>query len=138
MGENSQRQITVSKQKCGKNNLYTINAIKALDEAANRFSGLTFKLYMYLAKNQDTYTFKLSNKDFFKWAGEGSRNTYYKAFNELVENGYLVQKEGTTNIYTFYDKSQLPIEDEDIIIQMPIEKVEARQAANKNMEGFVF
>lgn len=135
MGENNQRTITVSKEKCDKNNLYTINSIEAIDSAAKLQATAGFKLYMYLAKNQDKYQFKLSSQAFKNWSG-CARTAYTTAFKQLEEEGYLVKKEGTSNVYTFYDKPHLP--DDSVIIEMPVEKTKAIQEAQKTMEGFVF
>jgi len=54
-----------------------------------------------------------------QWANVGS-TAYNTAFNELVREGYLIQKEGTKVIYTFYDKSQ---NDNIVEIEFPKEKV---------------
>lgn len=135
MGENNQRTITVSKEKCDKNNLYTINSIEAIDGAAKLQASAGFKLYMYLAKNQDKYQFELSSKAFKNWSG-CARTAYSTAFKQLEEEGYLVKKEGTSNVYTFYDRPHLP--DDSVIIEMPMAKTKAIKEAQKTMEGFVF
>ena len=77
---------------------------------------------MYLAKNQDKYQFNLFSSDFLRWAGV-SITAYNTAFDELVEEGYLILEEGTKTIYTFYDKAQKVKEKEDIVINIPSEKV---------------
>ena len=85
MRYNNQRTITINKQKANKKNLYTVNNLSALDEAASRLqSKAGFKLYMYMAKNQDKYCFYLSSNDFMRWAGVGS-TAYTSAFKELVQ-----------------------------------------------------
>lgn len=98
----------------------------ALDEAANRLQSKGgFKLYMYLAKNQDKYSFNLSSSDFMLWSGVGY-TAYTTAFEELVKEGYLLLKEGTEVVYTFYDKSQIPREEDknNLTIEIPKEKAE--------------
>jgi hypothetical protein len=60
---------------------------------------------MYLAKNQDKYNFYLSSSDFMLWSGIGS-TAYTSAFNELVDHGYMIPKEGSKTVYTFFDKAQ--------------------------------
>lgn len=128
----NQRVITVHKQKCDKNHTYTANNLEALDEAAGRLTQkASFKLYIYLAKNQDEYRFNLSSSDFMRWANVGN-TAYNTAFRELVEEGYLIQKEGTKDIYTFYDKSQ--IKDEVLTIEIPKEKVKQIKEAKKKIE----
>jgi exo-beta-1,3-glucanase (GH17 family) len=132
----NQRHITISKSPTDKKNIYTTNNLCAIDEAASRLqSKAGFKLYMYLAKNQDKHSFNLYSSDFVVWAGVGIR-AYNSAFDELVEEGYLILKEGTKTIYTFYDKSQIQKEeDDDITIQIPKEKVEE---VRKILQGFEF
>lgn len=129
----NQREITINKAPTDKNNKYTANNLNALDEAAFRLQSKGgFKLYMYLAKNQDKYNFNLYSSDFQQWAGIGS-TAYGTAFKELVSEGYLILKEGTKDIYTFYDKSQ--IKDDVIQIEIPVEKVEE---INTIKEHFIF
>lgn len=119
----NQREITISKQLANKENLYTINNLSALNEAACRLQSKGgFKLYMYLAKNQDKYSFNLSSRDFLNWSGLGYA-AYTTAFDELIKNGYLIPKDGAKSVYTFFDKAQK--EDENsTIIEIPKEKVE--------------
>lgn len=109
----NQRHITIHKEPTNKKNLYTANNLAALDEAARRLQSKGgFKLYMYLAKNQDKYNFYLSSSDFMLWSGLGS-TAYRSAFEELVKQGYMILKEGSETIYTFFDKAQK--EDPDAI-----------------------
>ena len=118
-----QREITVRKELTDKSHKYTANNLAALDEAANRLQSKGgFKLYMYLAKNQDKYNFNLSSNDFMLWSGLGY-TAYTTAFAELEEEGYLILKDGTETIYTFFDKSQLPKQEKEITIEVPKEKV---------------
>ena len=118
----NQRVLTVNKEQCNKENLYTMNNIKAIDEAASRLiSKAGFKLYIYIAKNQDKYSFALSSSDFCLWSGCGI-SAYRSAFKELEDKGYLIKSEDQENRYTFYDKSR--IENKEVIIDIPKEKVE--------------
>ena len=135
----NQREITISKQPTDKKHLYTANNMAALDEAARRLQSQGgFKLYMYLAKNQDKYNFNLSSNHFMLWSGLGY-TAYKTAFEELEAEGYLFVKDGDKTIYTFYDKSQLPTDDNDVIIEVPKEKVEEVQAAKEKIDqGFIF
>ena len=120
----NQREVTVAKAPTDKAHLYTANNLAALDEAARRLQSKGgFKLYMYLAKNQDKYSFNLSSTDFMLWSGLGY-TAYATAFSELADEGYLILKEGTETIYTFFDKSQKPKEEAEITIEVPKEKVE--------------
>ena len=83
-------------------------------------------MYMYLAKNQDKYQFALSSADFCAWSGLGM-TAYNSAFQELKDKGYLVVKDDSKqgkNNFIFYDKSMLAEQEEETIIEIPIEKVE--------------
>ena len=143
----NQRTITVSKAKTDKKHLYTNNNLAALDEAAKRLQSKGgFKLYMYLAKNQDNYSFALSSADFCYWSGLGI-TAYNSAFEELKEQGYLIPKDSSKEKETrfvFYDKSQISGKREEPIIEIPEEKViETRKIAelvnNSNCGGsFIF
>lgn len=119
---NNQRIISVNKAPTDKQHLYTANNLEALDEASGRLlSTGGFKLYIYLAKNQNNYKFALSSKDFMSWSGLG-KQAYRTAFNELVKEGYLIQDSEQSNLYYFYDKSQKADNKEqidDVIIDYP-------------------
>lgn len=112
MGKNvpNQRTITVNKAKTDKQNKYTANNLAALDEAARRLQSKGgFKLYMYLAKNQNNYSFALSSADFCYWSGLGL-TAYNTAFEELKEQGYLIPKDKSKEketVFVFFDKSQI-------------------------------
>lgn len=100
----NQRIIKINKSPTDKQHLYTTNNLQALFDAMyNLTSHCGFKLYMYLAKNQNNYDLALSSTDFCKSAC-CSMSAYNTAFKELVEKGYLIQKAGTKNIFTFVDK----------------------------------
>lgn len=127
----NQRNITVKKELSNKQNIYTVNNLEALDEALFRLqSKLGIKLYIYLAKNQDGYRFNFFSSDFCKVCG-CSLTGYNTAFAELEKEGYLIKKEGTETIYTFYEKSQKP--KEAIIIEI---KKEINEETSP--KGFVF
>ena len=130
-----QRTITVSKEKTDKANRYTANNLAALDEAARRLQSKGgFKLYMYLAKNQNNRQFALSSAAFTAWSGTGL-TAYNTAFKELVSKGYLVQKEGTETIYTFFDKSRHNLKENDKLI---IEYANAAAAGEPKAKEFEF
>ena len=120
----NQRTLLIHKEPTDKYNLYTVNNLEALDEASRRLQSIGgFKLYMYLAKNQDKYEFALSSSHFCMWSGLGL-TAYKTAFKELVEQGYLIPSKTVKDYYIFYDKAQIPEENLDIIIKIPEEKVE--------------
>lgn len=127
IGVPNQRTVSVHKEECSKKNKYTVNNLATLDEAARMLQSKGgFKLYMYMAKNQDKYNFELSSSDFMQWSGLGY-SAYTTAFKELEDKKYLILKEGTDTVYTFYDKAQIP--EKKVKIEMPEEKVKEVQAA---------
>ena len=95
--------------------MYNLNALQC---AMTNLKGESFKLWIYLGKNQDGYSFALSSADAVKW-GIGSVSSYHRAVNELTEKGYLVRSCG--NLYDFYE---LP-KTEDIIVTVQKEENEA-------------
>lgn len=104
----NQRVVTTKKEKCSGNSeaeYYTPINLIALKEAMNNLGGSAFKMWVYLGKNQNNYTFALSKVDAMAWCGF-SKNTYKNAFDELVEAGYLVQTAAGSNHYDFYELSQ--------------------------------
>lgn len=128
----NQRTLVIHKEPTDKDHLYYVHNLEALAEAAHNLKNTSFKLYIYLAKNQDKYSFGLSSKDFTEWAGV-SRPAYLDAFKDLEEKEYLIPNiEGSTS-YTFYDKSQKKLQEDNIVtIEIPKEKVkEVKEAKEK-------
>lgn len=97
--------------------------MKGIDEAAT-LPKTAFKLWVYLVKNQDKYSFALSCKDFCRWA-DVSKNTYETAVKELIERSYLMQKEEGSNVYIFYE---MPQDDEVIMIENPAGSTAEKQS----------
>lgn len=101
----NQRTIIVYKSPTNKQNLYATLNLSALDEAASQIkSEGGFRLYIYLAKNQNNYNFVLSSSHFQQWSGCG-KTAYTTGFNELVEKGYLVPNPKVKNGFIFHDKA---------------------------------
>lgn len=96
----NQKVVKVQKEECNKNHLYSTYQLDALQYAMIDLKGETFKLWVYLGKNQNGYTFALSKVDAIKW-GIGSKSSYDRAVKELIEKGYLV--ESSPNHYDFYE-----------------------------------
>ena len=138
----NQRVLTIHKEPTDKQHKYTLNNLEAMGEAAKRLQSKGgFKLYMYLAKNQDKYNFALSSSDFCNWSGLGIA-AYRTAFEELEKQGYLIIKGSSTNNYIFYDKAQKEDEaaqKDNINITIPTEKVEEVQQLQEQVAaGFIF
>ena len=105
----NQKTIRVEKQQSDRANLYAKYNLNALQLAMLSLKGETFKLWCYLNKNQNGYTFALSKVDALNW-GIGSKSSYDRAIAELIEKGYLVNIQG--NSYNFYE---LPRAEEIIV-----------------------
>lgn len=138
----NQRVLTIHKEPTDKQHKYTCNSLEALGEASKRLQSKGgFKLYMYLAKNQDKYNFALSSSDFCNWSGLGIA-AYRTAFEELEKQGYLIINGSSTNNYIFYDKAQKEDEaaqKDNINISIPTEKVEEVQQLQEQVAaGFIF
>lgn len=103
--------------KTGKYGLFNINAMQ---EAMTLLKPNTFKLWCYMAKNQNNYTFALSCVDACGFC-KMTKKTYLTCVQELIDTGYLVNTNG--NHYDFYEK--LP-------------KVEEMQITVKKEDDFTF
>jgi hypothetical protein len=107
----NQKVITTMKAMCDSDHYYSTVNIDAASRAMTLLKPNTFKLWFYLGKNQNNYTFALSKVDAMRFCNI-SRSTYLAGINELIEYGYLVQDKNGTNHYNFYE---MPIEEEMII-----------------------
>lgn len=138
----NQRVITINKEPTDKTHIYTVNNIEAINEAAFFLqSKAGFKLYIYLAKNQAKHNKPhiLSSAAFTTWAGVGL-TAYNTAFKELEDKGYLVKKDGSKTIYSFYDKSRHNLtRDDEIIIEYPKDEIAAgTEEPKEESKDFVF
>lgn len=95
----NQKTIKVNKELCDKE--YAQYNLDALQKAVNNLDGHTFKMWLYLSKNQNGYKFALSKVDVIKNWGMGSKSSYDRAVKELIECGYLIQI--SKNDYDFYE-----------------------------------
>lgn len=108
----NQRTITTNKEPCSKKSAaeyYTAINLNALELAMSTLSPNAFKMWVYLGKNQNNYTFALSKVDTLKWCGF-SKNTYTTVFRELEGKGYLVERQDGSKHFDFYE---IPREEED-------------------------
>ena len=96
----NQKTITVCKELCDKQHYYTTINLNALERAAIDLKSGAFKLWVYLAQNQNNYTFALSNKAVAEYFGI-KKDQYDNAVKELIEKGYLI--ETAKNKYKFVE-----------------------------------
>lgn len=99
----NQKTITVCKELCDNQHYYTMISLNALECAAIDLKSGAFKLWVYLAKNQNNFTFGLSNKAVAEQFGI-KKDQYDSAVKELIEKGYLI--ETAKNIYQFKELSE--------------------------------
>lgn len=126
----NQKIIIVSKELSDKEHPYSIINLSAAEAAGSTLNGNEFKLWFYIAKNQNEYTFALSKADFCRKMNVSS-STYYRAVDSLIEKGYLVQKEENSNTYCFYEGGESPLEEDSLNIEIPEKK-------KQEIQEFVF
>ena len=101
----NQKTITTKSAQHSKENIYAMLNIDAMKKAMTLLKPNTFKLWCYMAKNQNNYTFALSCVDACNFC-KMTKPTYLACVQELIDAGYLVNTQG--NSYDFYE--QLPEE----------------------------
>lgn len=106
----NQKVITVKKTDSDGNHIYGIFNLEACSLAAHELSDKAFRLYVFLNLNQDGYTFAFSPARIEAQFGINEKRCR-SAVNELIDKGYVLQKEDGTNRYTFFE---LPIRENDV------------------------
>lgn len=117
----NQKIVVIVKEAADKDNPYSIINLTAFDNALQQLKGNTFKMWCYLAKNQNEYSFALSRVAACRELSMG-RNSYLSSVNELIEKGFLVQKEKDSSKYLFYELPSTysdPETAEDLTIEYP-------------------
>lgn len=93
----NQKIIHIQKKKVVKDFLQIGNS--EWQEASRTLRDSGFKLYLYLASNADGFDLALSQKAFQEATGV-KKTAYYDAIKELLNKGYLEEKQG--NIFIFF------------------------------------
>ena len=96
--------------------------IEAMSKAMTLLKPNAYKVWCYMAKNQNNYTFALSCVDVCGFC-KMSKPTYLTCIQELIEAGYLVNTSG--NNYDFYE-------------DLPEEETEINVTVKKNEDTFTF
>lgn len=94
----NQRIVRIAKRKEFSSNFSRIHN-EALQLAMQQLKGEHLKLWLYLIKNKDNYELELSQKALEEWGLK--KDSYYRAFDRLVDLGYLTLAEQDSNIYIF-------------------------------------
>jgi DNA-binding MarR family transcriptional regulator len=93
----------VVKQQKGRNRVYLIIYRNNLTTAMKQLSGTAFKVYIYLASNQDGFTLGYSPQDISNETGI-SKDSARKALKEFEEKGFLFADKSHTKNLNFYEK----------------------------------
>ena len=101
----NQKNITVHKENCDGNELYTKINLQAMNHAMKELKANTYKLWCYFAQNQDNYSFWLSPIAVNNSTGI-SRSSYHRALIELIEKFYIIEDSKNKNHYIFYETPQ--------------------------------
>lgn len=76
-----------------------------IEKAATALTPVGFKLYLYLASNQNNYNGAFSSAHFAESYGCDVKSAK-TAFNSLIEEGYLTQSPNQKNLYIFNELPQ--------------------------------
>lgn len=102
----NQKEITVHKEPCDLENIYTKINKKAMFQAMKNYSGRkapSFELWCYIASSQPGRVFVLSPEAIKTEIGM-KEDAYRNAVNNLIDDGYLVLKNDETNTrFDFYE-----------------------------------
>lgn len=127
----NQRIISIKgKEPCDTDNIYAKINIKAMLNAMKNLTPKNFQVWLYLAKNQNNYTFSLSPKAVQEETGI-VKSSVQEGIRTLIRKKYLIQRNDGSNIYDFYEKPQ---EEQEKVIQIQVHKEEQKDSNN----GFVF
>ena len=96
----NQRRLRIEKSKMINGEFSTMDT-NAVITAAQKLSHGALKLYLYLSLNADGFEFWLSKAHFCKKMNVGA-NTYFRAFTELENVGYI-SFDNYRKVYLFYD-----------------------------------
>lgn len=99
MSVQNQKIVIVNKEAADKEHLFALYNLEVLKTAMNTLKGETFKLWIYLGKNQSQYKFELSVKDAMNWGIK--KDAYYSGIDTLQKLGYLVPAEDGSNVFNF-------------------------------------
>lgn len=97
----NQKHINCShKEPCDNNHIYLKINIDAVQSAALNLKPSTFKVWLYFAKNQESFEFDLSSVAVCDFCNISDK-TYREAIKELTDKRYLVQV--AKSCFEFYE-----------------------------------
>ena len=77
--------------------------INAAEMALLILSPIAFKLWFYFDENKNGCNLRISKIKIFKDCGFNNHK-YNKAWNELINLGYIIKKDGSNDQYDFYEE----------------------------------
>lgn len=117
----NQKIISISgKAACDKQNLYARINKEALLTAMQKLTPTNFEVWLYLASQQNNYTFAFSPAAIQKETGL-KKSALQEGIRVLTSEKYLVQRNDNSNIYDFYE---IPREEKEEVINIHINKEE--------------
>lgn len=108
------------KEACNQNNIYARINKAALLKAMQELTPTNFQVWLYLASQQNQYTFSFSPAAISVETGM-KKSSLQEGIRVLIKEKYLVQRENS-NIYDFYE---LPRTEEQEEINIQIHKAES-------------
>ena len=123
----NQKIISISgKAACDKENIYAKINKKALIEAMKNLTPTNFEVWLYLASQQNNYTFAFSPAAIQEETGL-KKSSLQEGIRVLIKEKYLIKRNDNSNIYDFYEIPKEEQQEEIINIHI-----------NKEQNGFIF
>lgn len=123
----NQKIISISgKAACDKENIYAKINKKALIEAMKNLTATNFEVWLYLASQQNNYTFAFSPAAIQEETGL-KKSSLQEGIRVLIKEKYLIKRNDNSNIYDFYEIPKEEQQEEIINIHI-----------NKEQNGFIF
>lgn len=102
---------------CDKEHLYAKINKKALLEAMKNLTPTTFEVWLYLASQQNNYTFAFSPAAVTKETGI-KKSSLQEGIRVLIKEKYIIQRKDKSNIYDFYEIPKEKLEEKIINIHI--------------------
>lgn len=97
----NQKRIVVHKLPCDSTHKYGLFNKLALQFAMQNLKNSSFKLWAYLASNQNGYSFLLSAAECSAWGIKS--DAYHNAVKDLISKSFLVKSDEYSTQYSFYE-----------------------------------
>lgn len=118
----NQKIVVIQKEKVFKDFLQVSN--DNWKEASRNLKDSSFRMYMYLSANANFFNLALSQKTVEEEIGV-KKTAYHSAIKELLEKGYLVEKQG--NIFYFFTAPVRKTVDE---VRFPVDNISENELSS--------